>query len=654
MVKKVILALALMSSAGFAGEINSASFLYSKEPIAGVLRDYLEINLKTSGKCTPFPIRTSGKTLKVKILNCPIKRVYNLGQRGDFVKGAELKTQGQDSLLTVALLKPGTLKVEEGKAGIKIKVIEGEAINPPEFNVIKTPYGEQISIELPSTADVSYDRVGNRFFITLKGITLKRESKELPSQLVKNLEVKSIPSGTILTFYLNPEVSVAEASVKNKTLYINLYKSQKALTGSDKELKVALKFTNADVRSVVRAIANIAKINVVFDPEVNGKVNVDFKKPIYWKDALKAVLEPLNLTYIETPEYYRILPKVKVIKEEALEPVRTYTLPLNYTSGDTIIKNLKEIISLGKKGSREKITFNKETNTLILKVTPTHYREIRKLVSKLDKPLKQVLVKAKIVQVSSRVEKNLGFTWFISGYNRLGDSTGSTYVASTYGFNNQNYSPLITPDSYTQLSKLPVMDNTLALGILNKTQTLKVELALKALEIDGDAKTISSPKVLTLDNQEAVIEQGVEIPYTEATVGSGGTTTYNINFKKASLILKAKPHVTKDGKIILDLEVRKDSPNYDYVTRTGSNEPAINTRNVRSKVIITNGSTVVIGGIYEKEKNKSTTGVPVLSRIPLLGWLFKNHSEIVNKSELLIFITPTIVSSEGTEVGGVK
>jgi type IV pilus assembly protein PilQ len=192
-----------------------------------------------------------------------------------------------------------------------------------------------------------------------------------------------------------------------------------------------------------------------------------------------------------------------------------------------------------------------------------------------------------------------------------------------------------------------VSDSTLALGILNKSQTLRVELALKALEIDGDAQVISSPKALTLDNQEASIEQGIEVPYKEATVAAGGTTTYKVSFKKASLILKVKPHVTKNNDILLDIEVRKDSPNFDYVAITGNGEPAINTRNVKSRVMIRAGDTVVIGGIYEKEKSKSQSGVPILSRIPLLGWLFKNEQVQVSKNKLLIFITPVLVNSQG-------
>jgi len=255
------------------------------------------------------------------------------------------------------------------------------------------------------------------------------------------------------------------------------------------------------------------------------------------------------------------------------------------------------------------------------------------------------MIKAKIVQIQSDVEKQLGFSWYISGFSHLG-TPPATGLAGSYGFNTSSYTPLISPDlltSSTKFANVPVGDSTLALGILNPSQTLRIELALKALEIDGGVQILSSPKVMTLNNQEASIEQGIEIPYRESTIGAGGTTTYNIEFKKASLILKVKPHITGDNNIVMDIEVRKDSPNYNYIAITGNNEPAIDTRNVKSVVRIKNGDTVVIGGIYEKEKIKNTSGVPILDRIPLLGWLFKNTDVQVKNTKLLIFITPQII-----------
>ncbi len=653
MVKRSILLTLALTGWAVAGQISSADFIYTTENFGGVPRDLLEIDVGIKGKCKAEPIKKEGKEIEVKFIDCKLPKVYKVSKRGEFVRGALLKPAGQDTLLKVKLAKPGTLKVEEGKFQVKLKIYEGGFFRP-KFNVIRTVQGEEVVVELPTQVNPEFNKIGNRLFIKLPNLKFEPLEKKIPAKLVEKVKVKNAKGEGLIELVLSPEVAATQVTSKGKSLFITLYGSTNSepkgqIKAQNKGPKVALRFTNANVRSVVRAIANIAGVNVVFDPEVKGQVNVDFKNPVYWKDALKAVLEPLNLTFVETPEYYRILPKSKLVSQEKLEPVQTFIIPLSYVNAGEIIKDLNTII---KSDERESITFNKDTNSLILKVTQSHYNQIREIVKKLDKPLKQVLVKAKIVQISTKAEKDLGFTWFISGFNRLGDSTNSTYVASTYGFNTQNYPPLITPDTYMKLSNMPVIDNTLALGILNKSQTLKVELALKAMELDGDAQIISSPKVLTLDNQEASIEQGIEIPYTESTVGAGGATSYNINFKKASLILKVKPHITRDGKIILDLEVRKDSPNYDYVTITGSNEPAINTRNVKSKVIVENGSTVVIGGIYEKEKSKTTTGVPVLSRIPLLGWLFKSTNTIVSKNQLLIFITPTLVNPEGTEITG--
>ncbi len=657
MIKRSILLALALNTLAIAGQISSVDFIYTKENFAGAPRDLLEVDVKTDGSCQIKPTKRKGKTIEVVFSNCKIPKVYSLRKRGNFVKGAILKPFNGNTLLKIDLTKPGTLKVSKEGSKVKLKVYEGNFIKP-KFNVIRTVQGEEVVIELPTDSKPEFKKVGNIFFIEVPKVSFEPSKERVPSNLVERIEVKNIKGKGLIELILSPKVAATQVTTKRNNLYVTLYGLREnrnlkgAVKAKDNGPKLALHFTNADVRSVVRAIAHIAKINVVFDPEVEGKVNVDFKKPVYWKEALKAILDPLNLTFVETPAYYRILPKKKLVVQEKLEPVHTYILPLSFISADEIIKELKSVID---SDPREKINYNKDTNSLILKVTESHYRQIKELISALDKPRKQVLVKAKIVQIRTRAEKDLGFTWYISGYNRLGDSTDSTYIASTYGFNTSSYTPLITPDTYMKLSKMPVFDNTLALGILNKSQTMKVELALKAMELNGDAQIISSPKVLTLNNQEASIEQGIEIPYTESTVGAGGATSYNIEFKKASLILKVKPHITNDGKIILDLEVRKDSPNYDYVTVTGSNEPAINTRNVKSKVIIKNGHTVVIGGIYEKEKSKSTNGVPGLSRIPLLGWLFKNTKTSISKSQLLVFITPVLVSSEGTEaLGGEK
>ena len=638
-----------MSSLSYAGQLKTVDFLYSSESNNGINRSYLEINLTTEGHCSTFPEKDKGKEIVVKLKDCQVDRTYTIGKRGDFVKAAKIIPEGKDTFLVIKLNKPGTLKLKKSKNTIRLKVLEGYFIKP-EINSIKTLSGEEIIISLPVAVKPVFEKVGNRLILNLPNVKLEPGKERPNATYVNSVVFSNTERGGIISLSLSPKVTAVEVSSKEKQIFVKLLTPRNSLTGKEKKIintngpKIALHFTNADVKSVVRAIASVANVNVVFDPEVKGKVNVDFKKPVPWKEALKAVLEPLSLTYLETPDYIRILPKSKIVKEEKLEPVNDYIIPINYVNASDLVKDIKNILG---NTNREKIAVNKQTNSLLLRVTSSHYKRILKLVKEIDKPRKQVLVKAKIVQLSTKAEKDLGFTWYISGYNHLKDANTSTYVTGSYGFNTVNYSPLINPDSYMNLSNIPIMDSTLALGILNRSQTLRVELALKALEIDGDAQIISSPKVLTLDNQEATIEQGIEIPYRESTVGAGGATSYSINFKKASLLLKVKPHVTSDKNILLDLELHKDSPNYDYVAITGSGEPAINTRNVKSTVLIHNGDTIVIGGIYEKEKNRSVSGVPVLSRIPLLGWLFRNSQTTVSKKQMLVFITPIIVESNG-------
>ena len=633
--------LPLIVSTVKAGTITNIDFLYFSEPIGNVQRNVLQLDIKKRGKCRILPIKSSGNRLEVVLDNCTISEPYILGRRGNFVKKVKLVPLGHSSKLIIYLSKKGVIKIVQYKNKISMKVEENEFV-VPKINVERTVSGEVITVVVPKSHTLSFERKRRKLILKFDKVMLKPMYRRLNTDSVTYLRVLPGRNRSLMIFYLKPTVeALGVFPEKNKVvLRFKLVKVAKK-TGNRLEQsgpKVALHFTNADVRSVVKAIANVAGINVVFDPEVSGKVNVDFKKPVYWKDALKAVLEPLMLTYIETPEYYRILPKSKIIKQEKVEPLKNFLVKLNYVNAKKVADNIKKLIKRGT------VSVNTETNSLLLQVTQSDFKEIQKFLKSIDKPRKEVLVKAKIIQINSKAEKDLGFSWYISGFNFMGSKPAS-YLTGSYGFNTGSYTPLISPDSLANYSKIPVMDSTLALGILNKSQNLRVELALKALEIDGDAQVISSPKVLTLDNEEATIEQGIEIPYRESTVGAGGATSYNINFKKASLILKVKPHITDDGKILLDLEVRKDSPNYEYVAITGSGEPAINTRNVKSKVLLNDGDTVVIGGIYEKEKQKSTSAVPGLSRIPLLGWLFRNSKTTVSKSEMLVFITPVILNS---------
>ncbi|SMP04606.1 type IV pilus assembly protein PilQ [Desulfurobacterium pacificum] len=627
----------LISGTAYAGNVESINAIYDGKQF--------EIDISASQTCKVIPEATRGKEIKVKLEDCTVSKLYNIGKRGNFVESAIIKPYNKGSLIDLSLLKKGELKVVQNGKQIKLIVKPADYV-VPKFNTVRLKSGEKLIISLPKQPQkIEYSKSRNFVSVTVYGLKLKEGLYKVPSQSIESIQIQNSKNTSQIKVKVNAKA--VEVNVGNNTISIVAFSIpekktyDKLAAKEDKTLKLTLKFTNADVRSVIKAIASAAGFNVVFDPEVKGTVNIDFSKPVPWKEALKAVLEPLNLTYIQAEDYIRILPKKKIIVQRKLEPVNSYIIKLQYVDAEKIAKKLNELFKFSNK---EKIVTIPATNSLILNVTETHYKEIASVVKDIDRPEKQVMIKAKIIQIQSNAEKQLGFSWYISGFSHLG-TPPATGLAGSYGFNTSGYNALISPDalsSSTPFANVPVGDSTLALGILNPSQTLRVELALKALEIDGGVQILSSPKVMTLNNQEASIEQGIEIPYTESTSTSAGTTT-TVSFKKASLILKVKPHITGDNNIIMNIEVRKDSPNYEYTAITGNNEPAIDTRNVKSVVRIKNGDTVVIGGIYEKEKMKSSSRVPVLSRIPLLGWLFRSTDVQVKNTKLLIFITPEII-----------
>jgi type IV pilus assembly protein PilQ len=550
--------------------------------------------------------------------------------------------------LTFELKRDARLETSVKNDFVSIKVIPSELVKP-EIRVEKFSEGELVKINLKKKPkNVTYRKVSNGFLITLSGLKLEKFSLVPESQIVKRVETLDVPEKNVIKVTI-AKFNSAEITHRDKEVVIKVFElpesreTKSEINSKDiKNMTVSLKFSNADVRTVIKAITDVVGVNVVFDPEVKGTVNVNFKKPVFWKKALEAVLEPLGFTYVETEDYLRILPKSKIITERRLEPPNFYVVRLNYAEVSKVKKEIEELVFKYSKTAetkdgtyRETVTIDKSNNALLLKVTPSHYEEIMKIIKRIDRPIKQVMIKAKIVVLDSNVADEFGASWFISGYNNL---PSGSHIAGSYGFSTQSlpFSSVI-PDTIGTIPS--VSSATLSFGILNPSQTLKTELAIKALENEGKGQTISNPKVLVFDNEQAQIEQGVEIPYKTTTTSSQGVTETAYEFKKAVLMLRVKPHITNDNHVIMDIEIRKDTT----TNIEGVEEPGINTRSIRSKVRIVNGSTIVIGGIYEKTRDYTKSSVPVLSEIPLLGWLFKYEKTTVTNKKLLIFITPQIV-----------
>ena len=426
--------------------------------------------------------------------------------------------------------------------------------------------------------------------------------------------------------------------------------------------KLSLNFQNVEVRAVLNVIADFTNLNIITSDTVTGNITLRLKD-VPWDQALAIILETRGLDMRRNGNVIWIAPRDEIATREKLaleaqqqiselEPTHTEAFQLNYQKAADVQKLLTDPQQriLSKRGSA---VVDARTNTLFVQDTPSRLGEVRKLIAKIDIPVRQVMIEARIVEANDTFSKNLGARL---GYNEtaagmhpfLGSGAGSTFGGSlnnTGTVTGQMGSA--TTSTTTGFSPNMLNANLPAAGLnsfnagqfsfilFNSAMTRFLNVELSALEADGKGKIISSPRVLTADQVEAVIEQGTEIPYQQAT--SSGATA--IAFQKANLALKVKPQITPDGNVIMTLDVSKDAPG--TVTPQGVQ---INTKHVQTEVLVENGGTVVIGGIYEQSSQTDITKVPFFGDLPYVGFLFKNNTTNTSKTELLVFITPKIVS----------
>jgi type IV pilus assembly protein PilQ len=329
-----------------------------------------------------------------------------------------------------------------------------------------------------------------------------------------------------------------------------------------------------------------------------------------------------------------------------LEPLRTESFQLNYQKADDVRKLLSDASQkvLSKRGSA---VIDPRTNTLFVQDTPSKLEEVRGLIKQIDVAVRQVLIESRIVEASDTFSKNIGArlgavnkgtTAGYGGSNVQFVPGGSSRSVGVQTGQAQDYPESFFPDSYSVNLPAPAISGNqvgaFALTLFNTAATRFLNLEISALQSDGKGKIISNPRVITADNVEAIIEQGTEIPYQQAT--SSGATS--ISFRKATLSLKVKPQVTPDDNVIMNLEVHKDSVG----TQTTAG-PAIDTKQVNTQVLVENGGTVGIGGIFTQTEQRTVNKIPLLGDIPIVGFLFKNELNQNDRNELLIFITPRIM-----------
>jgi type IV pilus assembly protein PilQ len=455
--------------------------------------------------------------------------------------------------------------------------------------------------------------------------------------------------------YQSDDQYVVEVAPRRRAA--NAAEDKPAYTGE----RLTLNFQDIETRAVLQLLADASGQNIVVSDSVTGSVTLRLQN-VPWDQALDIVLRTKGLDKRRQDNVIIVAPQAELAAREKAElaarkdvqelaPLRSEYLQVNYAKA----KDLESLIKTPNNSllsARGSVTVDERTNTLLLQDTSDRLNDIRRLVATLDVPVRQVLIEARIVIVNNDFQRQLGavFGWTNIQKNgqrgivaTTGTAAGSDIITAS-ALNNVQTSgspyPVTIPAGPNRYNvNLPVSPaaGSWALGILGNN--FLVDLELTAAQAETQANIISSPKVITANQKEAVIEQGVEIPY-QQSASSGATT---IQFKKAVLSLKVTPQITPDNRIIMDLDVRDDSVGQVIVASGGVNVPSINTREIGTQVLVNDGQTVVLGGILQTTQREDITKVPFLGDIPILGILFRNTNHQDDKDELMIFITPKIV-----------
>ncbi len=415
--------------------------------------------------------------------------------------------------------------------------------------------------------------------------------------------------------------------------------------------RLSLNFQDIEVRSVLQLIADFTGINIVVSDTVSGSLTLRLKN-VPWDQALDIILKTKGLAMRQTGNVMLIAPSEEIAAREKLElesqkqieelePLYSEFIQINYAKASDIASLLKSEDTTLLSG-RGKATIDERTNTLLVQDVATKLAEVRSLVARLDIPIRQVLIESRIVIANNNFSKDLGVTFGVSKRTRFdgdhqlvvgGKVAGDLIATPLTGFESPAGS-----GAEGLMVDLPVIGATSSFGLaIGKLGSHFLQMELSAMEAEGHGEVISSPRVLTSNQKAAFIKSGVEIPYQEAS--SSGATS--VSFKEAVLSLQVTPQITPDDRIIMDLQVNKDS-----VGQVFLGIPSIDTNEISTQVLVDNGETLVLGGIYEQERQEQVDRVPFFGELPLVDWMFSKKLHVDDKAELLIFVTPKIVRED--------
>lgn len=407
--------------------------------------------------------------------------------------------------------------------------------------------------------------------------------------------------------------------------------------------KISLDFKDAEVRSIFRLLADISKFNMIISDDVSGRITIRLDD-VPWDQAFAIILQTRGLWFERYGNIVRIAPADKLRRErelaaaaaraaQAAKPLDVLFKPVSFAEASTLIKQIGSVLS-----DRGSVDIDSRTNTLIIKDIRENLEKARRMVDILDTQTPQVTIESRIVEATTTFTRSFGITW--SGNTRFSAATG-------------NPTGLFFPNSVN----VPfAMNFPVEAGFINSTATLQMgsinnvldlDLALALGEQEGHSKLISAPKVTVLDNSSATISAGSRIPFLTQTANAGS----NVRFENAATTLSVTPHITNDGSILMQITATRNQPNFAQLVQ---GNPLIDQRTATTEVLVKSGNTTVLGGIYSTQSGRSQSRFPYLSKIPILGALFRNYDKQLRRTELLVFVTPRIVGDEREAVRDVR
>ncbi len=587
----------------------------------------------------------------------------------------EAQTQGQQTLITLAGSIPtkqtgstpfsGQFSSKEASSGFNLRDIDfrrgtdGDGRVVIDLSDARIPIdlkeeGQQIRIrfaqtQLPARLQHKLDVTDFGTPVTMINTIRQGQDVEMTIHVNGYYENIAYQADRRFTIEVRPMSQEAKEQLQKKTF---------KYTGE----RLSLNFQDIEVRAVLQLIADFTGLNIVTSDTVTGNVTLRLRN-VPWDQALDIILKTKGLSKRQNGNVLLIGPTEEMAAREKLElqstqqvqdlsPLRAEYLQVNYAKAADIAALLKtdKNSMLSPRGT---VSVDERTNTLLVQDTAAKIEEVRSLIARLDIPIRQVLIESRIVLASDDFQDILGIQMGVASKMRPGKEPVLGVAGSVLGPGGTGSSTVALGappasvnvgdrQSLNMLQTLPLSGSNTSLAQIGLTLArlpggTVLDLELQALESEGLSKIVASPRLVTSNQQMAYIEQGTEIPYQEST--SSGAAS--IAFKKAVLRLEVTPQITPDDHIIMDLKVNDDS-----VGAVTNGVPAINTKEMHTKVLVNNGETLVLGGIYTQTKNSQIDRIPFFGRLPLVGWMFKNQNISDQRSELMIFVTPKIIQEE--------